>query len=265
RELRVAVVGERGVGHLDQQEHLLRARVPGGVGVLGREEGEGRLRLRPRAQAHGALNPDDGERVGVPNEEAGEAAPAARVAVSNGCHGDDAALDELHAVLGAEDAGAGHRVVLVHGEQPLARFVGDGRRGNGGHRKRSGYGTPTRRPARGVHNCTVTLELSRVRCKLAAASLARVLVPPPRPRARARAACAPASSPTTRRTPTTPSPTTTSPPTPRPTSRGTAARRSTSTSTRRSTGSPSSSARATTSSSTSATGRGTTPPPASRS
>jgi hypothetical protein len=50
-------------------------------------------------------------------KQGGESRHAGGVSASDGAHGDEFSFDELHAVVFGEDAGLGHAVIFLHGEQ----------------------------------------------------------------------------------------------------------------------------------------------------
>jgi hypothetical protein len=70
-----------------------------------------------RTESERVLDPHDDLLPGAPGEEAIQPIHHAGVSASDGAHGDEFSFDELHAVVFGEDAGLGHAVVFLHGEQ----------------------------------------------------------------------------------------------------------------------------------------------------
>jgi hypothetical protein len=89
---------------------------------MGPQEGEIGLGLGPVAQANRVLVTDMGQ---VPNpleEQAREIIDLVGVVRADGAHLDDFPIDQLDALILTEDAGLGHPIVLVNGEQSLRRL-----------------------------------------------------------------------------------------------------------------------------------------------
>ena len=119
RELRPAVVVARGLGDLDDEQHVRRPGVPLRVEVgAWLEDAQVRLRLGPAAEDDRILNPHDRTPVKPAREERVQAVDTGRVSGADRAHADDLAFDELDAIVLREDAGLGHPVVLLGRERP---------------------------------------------------------------------------------------------------------------------------------------------------
>jgi hypothetical protein len=112
-ELGRAVVGQRAVGDLDHQERVLGP----GVAFLVRrrtvaQDRQVGLGLGVVGEGDGALHPHGGAIAQACDQELGEVAHERLVATADGRHLDDLALDQLDAIVFAEDAHLDHPVVL---------------------------------------------------------------------------------------------------------------------------------------------------------
>ena len=121
RGFHVAVVGERRVRDLDDEQDVAWGPVAGRVEILLRpEKDQIRLRLVKQVQSHRSLGLDDRQVADGIDQCASRRAHARAVPRANGRHDDDFAVDELDTVARREDANLRHVVVLVGGE-PLLR------------------------------------------------------------------------------------------------------------------------------------------------
>jgi hypothetical protein len=109
------------VRHLDQEEDILRCRMPCAVEILARaEQRDVWLRLRDVGQVDGVLRGQDSTiRRGQGGEPADQPIDAACVRIPDRSHAIDLSFDELHPIRWLQDPGIRHRVVLVAREQPL--------------------------------------------------------------------------------------------------------------------------------------------------
>src|SRR4029453_14412420 len=118
-ELRGAVVGQRAVGHFDQEKGVLGP----GLTLFVRhapaaEDSQIRLGLGVLAEHNGVLHPHEGTAGQPCDQELVEVANECPVATVDGRHRDDFALDQLDAVVFAENTDLGHPVVLRPRETP---------------------------------------------------------------------------------------------------------------------------------------------------
>src|SRR5215207_910120 len=122
RQLHPAVVGEGGVGDLDQQQNVSGTgeRAPVIAGAEHREVG---LRLGALVEPHRVLDADDGLVAHALHQQPGQRVDAREVPGAYGGHLDDLALYELDPVVLVEYPGLAHAVVLVDGKTPPCNLL----------------------------------------------------------------------------------------------------------------------------------------------
>ena len=117
RNFDVAVIGQCGIGHLDDQQDICGARMPKvGIGP-GFEQDHVRLGRVVFAEYHGVLYVHDGGPAEGPREQLVEAPDAARMAVADRTHLDDLSGNELDPVVLPQDPQLGQPLVGIHCER----------------------------------------------------------------------------------------------------------------------------------------------------
>lgn len=116
---------DRAVGNLDHQQDVRGRGMGRSVGALALrvrpQNGQIRLGLGSVAEPNRVLDADLSRVLEALDEEARELIDLVGMEGTNRGHLDDLPLDQLDPIVLAQDAGFGHSVVLVDGEQPLRR------------------------------------------------------------------------------------------------------------------------------------------------
>lgn len=117
RQLLVAVVGKRRVGHLDHEQHILGAGVAFGVEVvLAAKQAQIGKGQRARRKPDGILHPDDGSTAIGPGETVGQAVHDRGVLAADRRQFVHLAVEELNPFLRPQNAGSAHHLELFQAE-----------------------------------------------------------------------------------------------------------------------------------------------------
>ena len=124
-----AVVADRRLGDLDDQQDIGQARVRRGIEVGARtQQGDIGLGLVEEIEPDGVLRTNDGALAGTRDEVVKEPGDDCRVPGPATHLGHHLAVDELDAIVFAQDAGLAHLLVFVRGESPSSDFHDHGHR-----------------------------------------------------------------------------------------------------------------------------------------
>jgi hypothetical protein len=117
RRLELAVVSQGGIRDLDEQEHVVRSGIDGGIVVRpGTQEQEIRLWLGKLTQPHWSLDTDDRAPSQSAREKRRHLVETGLVSPADRAHLDDFSFDQLDSVILSENPRLGHAVVVIDSE-----------------------------------------------------------------------------------------------------------------------------------------------------